>query len=503
MNKVLIVDDETISRITLRSLVDWEKYGFMVVGDFSRGLPALQYLRQHPVDLMFVDMKMPEMDGLQLLEHLQQEGHFPVCIALSGYNEFNLVREAFRLGTHDYLLKSDLTRKRMDAFLQHLNETVFQSVEGKKGSGEAEQVFTDRELRPGFYCVAIFQIDNFRKVFSRFTHKEELQKAVLETAGQISRLASHAQFRTVSASVYHMYYRVDSLTDSFYPNILSAVRQLQSVWHDYLNLSFSVVISRSAEKAQLQNVLRQARRYFNLIPLFGFGGVCPVWQYEKLMQILQSSKETNESLVSALCAGKISDFEKEKNIFFQRVKGMSFERASDETLAVLALLAEKLEECGIDFHDLFPENVNYFKKIFRLGGTREISLWIENYFNWVLDFLGNQRDNSSANTVLRAQRFIMKNYENPELNLKSVAQYACLNEKYFTTRFTKETGVTFSRFLTSVRLEKAKELLRTTDLKIYEISERVGYNHVEHFMRTFKKVFGINPGDYRKHSGRI
>ena len=503
MNRVLIVDDETISRVTLRSLADWEKHGFAVVGDFSSGLPALRYLRSHPVDLMFVDMKMPEMDGLQLLEHLQQEGHFPVCIALSGYNEFDLVREAFRLGAHDYLLKSDLTRGQMDAFLQHLHDTVFKRVAQRSGLGEAERTFAGAELRPGSYSVAIFQIDRFRKEFPRFPHREELQRSVLETAGQIARLASRAQFRAVSASVYHMYYRVDGLKNSCCDSVLPAVGQLQAVWHDYLNLSFSAVVSCAAEKTRLPEALKQARPYFKLVPLFGGGGVCPVWRYERQMRVLQRAEGRYAPLLAALYAGEPAVFEAEKKRLFARIAGMPFEDASDEACAMLAMLAEKFEACGADFYDLFPESVNYFEKISRLGGVRELSLWLDNYFSWVLDFLGTRRDDSAANTILRAQRFIMKNYENPELTLKSVADYVCLNEKYFTTRFTRESGVTFSRYLTSVRLEKAKELLRTTGLKIYEISERVGYNHVEHFMRTFKKTVGMNPGDYRRRSGRI
>ena len=76
--------------------------------------------------------------------------------------------------------------------------------------------------------------------------------------------------------------------------------------------------------------------------------------------------------------------------------------------------------------------------------------------------------------------------------------YNIFNEKYFTTRFTKEVGTNFRDYLTDIRLNRAKKLMETTDLKMYEISDRVGYNNVEHFSRMFKKHFGISPGDYKK-----
>ena len=82
--------------------------------------------------------------------------------------------------------------------------------------------------------------------------------------------------------------------------------------------------------------------------------------------------------------------------------------------------------------------------------------------------------------------------------MAEVADYVELNEKYFTNRFTKETGETFSSYVTALRIQKAKELLKTTSFKVYEISEMVGYRNVEHFNRVFKKLNGVTPAGYRK-----
>ena len=93
MKRVLIVDDESIVRVALRSLIDWEKHGYMVVRDCMGGRQAVEYIKENPVELLITDMKMPDMDGLELISHLGEIGLLPVTVVLSGYNEFELVRE--------------------------------------------------------------------------------------------------------------------------------------------------------------------------------------------------------------------------------------------------------------------------------------------------------------------------------------------------------------------------------------------------------------------------
>ena len=113
---------------------------------------------------------------------------------------------------------------------------------------------------------------------------------------------------------------------------------------------------------------------------------------------------------------------------------------------------------------------------------------MNNYFRWVSDYLENCREDRQEDVILRARRFIADNYASPEMTLKSAADYVGLNEKYFSTKFTKETGMTFS----------TKRLLESRDLWMYDISDRVGYHNVEHFNRMFKKAYGTSPGDYKR-----
>ena len=164
MNQVVIVDDETIIRVTLRSLLVWESLGFHVAADFSGGKPALDYLRKNRADLLIVDMKMPDLNGIALMEKLKEEGILPLTVVLSGYNEFSLVREAFRIGAYDYLLKSDVSRESLLALLQKLNQTIFLDGGREKAvfSDAAEESLGIGQLE-GEYGMVLFSVDEGMK----------------------------------------------------------------------------------------------------------------------------------------------------------------------------------------------------------------------------------------------------------------------------------------------------------------------------------------------------
>ena len=140
MRKVLIVDDDTIIRITLRSLINWEEMGFQIEA-------ALAYLKDHTVDLIISDMKMPVLDGIGLLEAVSRFEVMPKVLVLSGYDDFKLVRDAFRLGACDYLLKADLNGELLKNMLKGLSEEWESEDEAGRqpGTEESRETISDSE----------------------------------------------------------------------------------------------------------------------------------------------------------------------------------------------------------------------------------------------------------------------------------------------------------------------------------------------------------------------
>ncbi len=139
--RIVIADDDAMLRIGLKAMLPWTQYGYQIVGEAQDGREALELCRKYQPDILLTDMKMPETDGLEVLRTLASWPQKPAVIALSGYDEFSLVREAMRLGALDYLLKLELSPSRL---LQCL-----QTVQQKMSRGQPEEQGAPADDEPG------------------------------------------------------------------------------------------------------------------------------------------------------------------------------------------------------------------------------------------------------------------------------------------------------------------------------------------------------------------
>ena len=343
MYDVILVDDETLIRATLRNIIDWEAENFRIVLDASNGKQAFDFIRGGVhFDLLITDMKMPVMDGIDLLRNIQPYKKSGCILALSSYNDFYLVREAFRLGATDYILKTDIGQQNFLRKIQQTKELLDKLKSGGMDNGQSVQ--TD---------------------FSQVHYTKNLQTLLEETlCGK--------------------------------------------------NNNPEDFLSGAEEKG---------------IPC------------------------GNYSIAGLYCG-------------IRDMNGVKIEQMREKIVTGLYMrdLKEAQKEC-----------------LLRV----------------LLEYMEKQYSRKQDDIMLRARKFIVDNYANPELSASSVATYTGLSEKYFSTRFTKETGSTFIAYLTDLRMMKAKELLLKTDFKTYEIAALAGYNSAEHFIRVFKKNTGITPSEFR------
>lgn len=518
MKNVLIVDDDTIVRITLHALVKWEDLGYQIAADAIHGEQALQCLKEHDIDLVITDMKMPVMDGIGLLKEMNRLPKMPKVLVLSGYDDFTLVRDAFRLGAIDYLLKADLNEELLTSMLERLNQEEWgrnETDEEEPVPDQREEVFGGRQLADmamgrreshygfpeGEYLVVQFEIEDFLRHAGRFDKslEEQLTKPMLEFAGQIPRVVAHCVLGTISPSRYVMLYCIND-KEQYRENVVSTCRQLCRVWNNYMNLSVSAGISSMGEScSQFLDRFEEAGQQLRLRYLKGQAQICYPWEKDTVIfSQVQEAGTVYEKLLHGLLVGDELTVNEEKKSLFGEFYQNGLEPAKERCLQLICQLAWLLQDSHDDINSLFADEVNYYEKIHRIFEMRNLELWMNNYFRWIMDYAQNHQDRRQTDLMIRAKRFIMDNYANPELSLGSVAGYIGLNEKYFSSRFTKEEGTTFSNYLTEVRIRKARELMDKTDLKMYEISQQVGYNNVEHFTRVFKKVCRVSPGSYRK-----
>ncbi len=390
MYDVILVDDETLIRATLRNIIDWEAENFRIVLDASNGKQAFDFIRGGVhFDLLITDMKMPVMDGIDLLRNIQPYKKSGCILALSSYNDFYLVREAFRLGATDYILKTDIGQQNFLRKIQQTKELLDKLKSGGMDNGQSVQ--TD---------------------FSQVHYTKNLQTLLEETlCGKNNNpedFLSGAEEKGIPCGNYSI------------AGLYCGIRDMNGV---------------------------------------------------KIEQM-------REKIVTGLYMRDLKEAQK-------------------ECLFVIYQIASTLNKYNISFWNIFQQDENYYEKILKCSSIKELEIWMINYLRVLLEYMEKQYSRKQDDIMLRARKFIVDNYANPELSASSVATYTGLSEKYFSTRFTKETGSTFIAYLTDLRMMKAKELLLKTDFKTYEIAALAGYNSAEHFIRVFKKNTGITPSEFR------
>lgn len=218
---------------------------------------------------------------------------------------------------------------------------------------------------------------------------------------------------------------------------------------------------------------------------------------QEKQDILEMAKKYGR-IAGALYIADEKNLAEEKEKMFAEFANQDIRANKKIVLAAILAIGNRFSSDNSNFSDVFGQQYNYLNKIARIEDNRNLKLWLTNYFAWIMDYSASKLNVAETDVIIKAKRYISDHYEDPELSLIKVAEYVGLNEKYFTNRFTKEAGETFSSYLTALRMQKAKELLKTTTFKVYEISEMVGYHNVEHFNRMFKKLNEVTPAIYRK-----
>lgn len=516
MYKVMFVDDDMIVRTMLHTIVDWNQYGFTIVGDARDGKQALNQLKNMSVDLLITDMKMPIMDGITLIKQIKELEYMPNIIVLSGYDEFHLVREAFRLGIEDYLLKSDINKFTIMGHIQKFLEQKKQVKNNRK----TELVLTEqneiellkemalgkRELKKSFfpkrYYIVRFEIRDFKQQAIRFGAdlENDLTRPMIEIANQIPVLASKCMLCSLTPSTYLLLYKAKETDGDIQERVKSLAKQIIKNWKNYMNLTVIASISQAGnDERDFIPCIEKTEQLLSLQCIFEKTDIFSEEIEEKIkIQEILNSEERYALFINHLKLVDDTELNKNLQVIFTQFYQMKFEQAQKECLYIIYHVARMLRDNNDDILSVFQQEIDYYDKIQRLYTVKELEIWMTNYVRWIMDYMEHNYERRQTDIIQRAKRFIWDNYANPELSLGNIADFVGLNEKYFSTRFTKETGSTFSGYLMSYRIEKAKELIRKTDLKVYEISQKVGYNSVEHFNRIFKKMCHMSPMAYKK-----
>lgn len=385
--------------------------------------------------------------------------------------------------------------------------------------GEYEEQVRNMERKPGDYLAALLKKEIEPEEVERRSREFFMEPYVLmgmhivygnpaeketDVAVELKnsfernpRYASRCIAYMETPSFFFIFYRVTE--EEYSGRMIKMLQELQRGASKEFGVKIAVCVGKKAfGPGEFLQREEDVRKKICLRHLLGENAVIDLDRAEEKEEDLLELAREYERLANALYIADEKNMAEEKDKLFAAFTDRQMEEMRQRVYGAILAIGNRFDMDNSRFSDVFGQQYNYLDKIGRIEDVRGLKLWLTNYFAWLMDYSASRLNVAETDVIVKAKRYMADHYEDCELSLSKVADYVGLNEKYFTNRFTKETGENFSSYLTALRMQKAKELLKTTTFKVYEISEMVGYHNAEHFNRMFKKLNGITPAQYRK-----
>lgn len=538
MLKTFLAEDEIVVRENIKKMVPWEQYGFELVGEASDGEMALPLIKKLKPDLLITDIKMPFMDGLTLCKVVKKEFPDIKIVILSGYDDFNYAKEAIGIGVEDYLLKP-ITK---NAFLERLCE-IRSRYEHEKSQREYYEQFhremqeyeqnSSRDFFEGLisgtmdmgemyeradklgldivaeaYNILIFTLESENAAAGQSETYSEWEARALEKIEGL--FADHSYAMLFRNNVFSYGVLVKEQKDNPGKNTRDCVESIQEILSDAPAgqpwfIAAGELVERLSNMKHSYNTAAQtyARRYL-------YDG--HILYYRDLKEE-ELSKDDGRYLkkvdINAMDPAIIQKFLgsglKEETGNFVRdyfhaigkepMTSMVFRSyvILNVRFSVLSFLnrmgycASALEES--DTEDALEQG----------GASMEAAMaYAENMLQKAIEIRDENSGNKNRDILENSIEYIKTHYMDENMSLNAVAQVANISANHFSALFSQNIGQTFIEYLTGIRMEHAKELLRCTGKRASEIALEVGYKDSHYFSYLFKKTQGMTPSDYRK-----
>ncbi|SDS15342.1 two-component system, response regulator YesN [Paenibacillaceae bacterium GAS479] len=548
MYRVLLADDEADVREGLLTEIDWEACGFSVAGTAENGLEALELADRLQPDVVLTDIRMPFIDGLELVKRLQTELPLARTVILTGYDEFDYARQAVSLSVDEYLLKPftatsltelllglkekmDLERaEREDAhklrehyrlsqpqlqtqFLSSLlyrqyDEGVIRSRAGQNGLN----------LTGGGCSVSIIRLDSPEGESAMAAEQPE---GTLASSGSLSR----------SSDMELKLFAVLNVAEEIWASREDRLAFLHQDSIVLMDFSLGDAGWRERCQATLEHLARSVGFYLRMDVMIGTGlpkdslsGIKEAYE-EALLALdyrivpgmdrlifLQDLERRNsaplrfdelreQALSRCLKVGTMEELsDLLASIFGEIGEGHTYSNIQLYLMEVLTSVCRTAQSAGVELEQLLGSGASPYAELARQSGLPEAERWLKELCLALTGHIAGTRQHAYKDLVEEALRFTRSRLHDPDLSIATLCSHLHISAGYFCGLFKREVKLTFLQYVMQLRMELAQELLRTTELKAFEIAERIGFSEPNYFSFCFKKHMGVTPKEYRSKS---
>lgn len=502
--QVLIVDDEEIVCRGLSQFVKWAEHGFEVAGTAHSADDALTLAEKLPVDVVFMDIRMPGKNGLELLKILRQEMPAVKCVILSGFSDFSYAQEALRYGASDYLTKP-VNLREVETLLDRLcmefeEEQKEMQIHTHRMEAlllSAAKGYADTDVSQYNFPVLNRWYGLSMSLLNRELSETEITVKKEQMTVQISSILPSAII--LSDDVFSLFCILPCSSDTEFDSFLAILEQLGtdfSAWG--LGASKSKV-----GLSEIHTAYEEAARALRYRRAGVKGRVILYQNIEALFS--QAAASVPESLSSLLCL--LHDPDTRNQSFEQFSETLSSLLAQNLTLTqyqtvcirYLVELNGYLQEQNFSREDLHIRLNDTLGRLLLCCDYISSTACMTDYMNWLISLLDQFDEQQPGKGVIREIQLYIRQHYQENITLNSLAERFFLHPNYLSRLFKEKTGKNFVEYTTEIRIEHVKELLKNSDLKIVEICAMTGYDNPRYFSKVFKQITGMTPREYREH----
>ena len=543
MLKIFLAEDEVVVRETIKRMIPWEELGFELVGEAADGEMALPLLIRQQPDLLITDIKMPFMDGLTLARLAKKEIPGLKVVILSGYDDFNYAKQAIGIGVEDYLLKpitknalierlSDIRsryehektqkeyyekfQREMQAYEKNSSRDFFEALVG--GSMDMMEVYKRAEklgldIVAEAYNVLIFTMncdEDFSGQRDEYSSWEAESLELLENF-----FAGHSSAMLFRSNIFSYGVLLKGQRETIEENTRACVDEIRKILsRQDGRREWFLAVGQSVDRlSQIQKSYHTASRAFSQRYLYDEN----ILYYDEMETMEhpggQAETEDNAYLqkvdVNALNPAILQKFlsnglqEETENFvkdYFYAIGQEPMESLVFRNYVILNVrfsVISFIKGLGCDTNEM--ESADTEEVLAESGKNMESAIaYAKKMISQAIEIRDQNSGNKNRSILKTAVDFIDSHYMDEEISLNTVANVANVSSNHFSALFSQNMGQTFIEYLTTLRMNKAKELLRCTGMRSSEIAGEIGYKDAHYFSYLFKKTQGMTPSDYRK-----
>ncbi|MEG0238199.1 MAG: response regulator [Clostridium sp.] len=517
MYKVLIVDDEKLVRIAMRNIVNWDSLGCEIIGCAKDGCEALGLLEKSEVDIVITDLKMPHVDGIELIQEVKKRNINCETLVLSNHGDYELVRRAMKEGAFDYLLKVTIEKEDIESIISQIKK----KIESKETSKTYEKIDDDNNFKNALlsmirgdeldfelkksinsekysifnegYKIVYFKVDNIERVYKdKIKEHEKLRE-------NIKHIIEENIFKDVDYKILFVrnHSGIIIFKNDININYIDMVNKITKNIKQYLNITISSSISDKYEG--IDSIYGCFRKTFDLFQwrfYLGEGSVIDCAIMPKFKNIDYSNIPCAMEIVKCV---KERVFDK-NNILVDKIIAFIIKEEGEpkRSKEIFKFIFANIE--GNELQNGF-KNVEKFENIRKnIDGSKDVLMlkkYLNEEFSSIQEWINDASNRTYRKEIEDIISFVDKNIER-KITLNMLSKKVNMNESYLSRIFKNETGKNITYFINERKMSKALELLSNKSIMIKEASLMVGIDDQFYFNKLFKKFYGINPSEFKK-----